>query len=227
LTVGEGAIVGLIGPNGAGKTTLIDAVSGFTAADGVVELEGRNLAGLRSHQRIRAGLGRTFQGIELYEDLSVAENVLVGETASRRGRARQLRSTEAAPELDDVYELLGLDAVRDRPVGELSQGYRQLVSIARALAGRPRVVLLDEPAGGLDSTESQWLGERVQRVRASGVSVLLIDHDMSLVLGVCDSIHVVDVGRLIASGTPDEIKSDPAVAAAYLGTTHAREGLVG
>jgi ABC-type branched-subunit amino acid transport system ATPase component len=109
----------------------------------------------------------------------------------------------------------------------LSQGYRQLVSIARALAGRPRVVLLDEPAGGLDSTESQWLGERVQRVRASGVSVLLIDHDMSLVLGVCDSIHVVDVGRLIASGTPDEIKSDPAVAAAYLGTTHAREGLVG
>jgi ABC-type branched-subunit amino acid transport system ATPase component/ABC-type branched-subunit amino acid transport system permease subunit len=220
----EGSIVGLIGPNGAGKTTLIDAISGFTRADGQVELDGHDLDGLPAHQRIRSGLGRTFQGIELYDDLSVTENVLVGETASRAGRNRALKSSEDAPELDDVYRLLGLDEVRERPVGELSQGYRQLVSIARALAGSPRVVLLDEPAGGLDSTESGWLGERVERVRDSGVSVLLVDHDMSLVLGVCDVIHVLDVGRLIASGTPDQIKSDPVVASAYLGTTHAREG---
>jgi ABC-type branched-subunit amino acid transport system ATPase component/ABC-type branched-subunit amino acid transport system permease subunit len=223
LTVGAHAIVGLIGPNGAGKTTLIDAVSGFADSEGAVELDGHSLVGLRSHQRIRAGLGRTFQGIELYEDMSVAENVLVGETASRSGRAKALRSAEVAPELDDVYELLGLEDVRDRPVGELSQGYRQLVSIARALAGRPRVVLLDEPAGGLDSTESEWLGERIHRVRSSGVSVLLVDHDMSLVLGVCDVIHVLDVGRLIASGTPAQIQTDPVVASAYLGTTHARQ----
>ena len=145
----KGTIVGLIGPNGAGKTTLLDAMSGFTPCSGTVKLEGRDLSALGPHRRVRAGLGRTFQQTQLYEDLSVAENVVVGAAgASDRG----------ASSVDETLELLGLTDVADRPVGELSQGRRQLVAIARALIGNPDVLLLDEPAGGLDSRESQWLG---------------------------------------------------------------------
>ena len=194
LEVGEGQIVGLIGPNGAGKTTLIDAISGYAASTGSVLFEGSCLDGLVPHRRIRRGLGRTFQGVELYDDLTVEENIRVGQEAARHGGHR----VDLDPEVDDLTTLcrmLRLDAVRDRPVKELSAGYKQLVSVARALAGRPSVVLLDEPAGGLDSDESQWLGERLRDVRAAGVTILMVDHDMSLVLGVCDEIHVLDLGR--------------------------------
>jgi ABC-type branched-subunit amino acid transport system ATPase component/branched-subunit amino acid ABC-type transport system permease component len=227
LDVPEGLIVGLIGPNGAGKTTLIDAISGFASCSGHVMLNGRSLDGMKPHQRIRAGMGRTFQGIELYEDLSVAENIAVGEAAVRfRTDAANSHDVDAQRAPTDVHglcELLGLSDVIDRPVRELSQGRRQLVSVARALAGRPRLLLLDEPAGGLDSTESQWLGERLRGVRDAGVTILLIDHDMHLVLNLCDRIHVLDLGRLIASGTPEQIKADPLVTAAYLGDTHGGE----
>jgi ABC-type branched-subunit amino acid transport system ATPase component/branched-subunit amino acid ABC-type transport system permease component len=220
--VAEGQIVGLIGPNGAGKTTLLDAISGFTPSDGNVTFMGAPLNGLRPHERIRRGLGRTFQGIELYEDLTVAENIVVGEEAARRGGSHVPQiDTHGASNVEVLCHLLGLADVVERPAKELSQGQRQLVSVARALAGRPRVILLDEPASGLDSTESQWLGERLRRVRATGVTVLMIDHDMHLVLDVCDTIHVLDLGRLIASGTPADIKSNPVVAAAYLGDAHA------
>ncbi len=210
-----GAIVGLIGPNGAGKSTLIDAISGFTAAAGEIELGPMSLRGKRSFQRIRSGLGRTFQAIELYEDLSVRENVVVGLS----GRSVPARVDEA--ELDALFRTLGLLDVCDTPAGELSQGQRQLVSIARALAGRPKVLLLDEPAGGLDTTESVWLGERLLAIRDSGVSILLVEHDMGLVLSICDTIHVLNFGRLLASGTPAEIRANKAVAAAYLGDSHA------
>jgi ABC-type branched-subunit amino acid transport system ATPase component len=210
--VRAGEIVGVIGPNGAGKTTLLDAISGYQRSTGTIEFGDRSLSSLKPHQRSRAGLGRTFQGIELYEDLSVAENVLVGETAARHGGDH----TGAA---DGLFETLHLNGFRDRPARELSQGRRQLVSIARALAGRPRVLLLDEPAAGLDSTESQWLGERMRAVRAAGVTVVLIDHDMGLVLDVCDRIVVLDLGKVIATGTPAEVRADPLVAAAYLGAT--------
>jgi ABC-type branched-subunit amino acid transport system ATPase component/branched-subunit amino acid ABC-type transport system permease component len=210
--VRAGEIVGVIGPNGAGKTTLLDAVSGYHRSTGTVEFGGRPIGSLKPHQRVRAGLGRTFQGIELYEDLSVAENVLVGETAARHGGDH----TDAT---DELFDTLHLNGVRDRPARELSQGRRQLVSIARALAGRPRVLLLDEPAAGLDSSESRWLGDRLRAVRAAGVTVLLIDHDMGLVLDVCDRIVVLDLGKVIAAGTPDEIRADPRVATAYLGAT--------
>lgn len=207
--VRAGEIVGVIGPNGAGKTTLLDAVSGYQRSTGTVEFGGRPLASLKPHQRSRAGLGRTFQGIELYEDLSVAENVLVGETAAGDNTGSS----------DGLFETLHLNGVRDRPARELSQGRRQLVSIARALAGRPRLLLLDEPAAGLDSAESRWLGDRLRAVRAAGVTVVLIDHDMGLVLDVCDRIVVLDLGKVIAMGTPAEIRADPRVAAAYLGAT--------
>jgi len=216
--VREGEIVGLIGPNGAGKTTFIDAISGFANATGSVTVAGKLLDGKRPYERSRAGLGRTFQGIELYDDLSVRENVSVGTTASRH------RGSESPPlddaGLDKLFDLLHLGSVVDRPVKELSQGQRQLVSVARALAGRPRVVLLDEPAAGLDSTESMWLGNRLRAVRDAGLTVVMVDHDMELVLEVCDRIVVLDLGKVIAVGTPDEVRGDPVVTRAYLGATH-------
>lgn len=213
FTVRDGEILGLIGPNGAGKTTAIDALSGFARSDGSVALEGSDLSGLAPHRRTRRGLGRTFQGIELYADLTVSENVAVGTTASR-GREGVGDDT-----LERLFAVLGLDKVADRPVAELSQGQRQLVSVARTLAGRPSVVLLDEPAAGLDTGESEWLGARLKAVRDAGTTIVMVDHDMGLVLEVCDRIVVLDLGRVIAVGTPDEIKSNPDVIRAYLGTS--------
>jgi ABC-type branched-subunit amino acid transport system ATPase component/branched-subunit amino acid ABC-type transport system permease component len=210
----QGSIVGLIGPNGAGKTTLLDAISGFADHTGSVSLNGRSLEGRPPHVRVRAGLGRTFQALELYDDLTVAENVAVGLTASH-GRRR--RPPDEA--LRRTFALLGLARLSERPAGELSQGQRQLVSIARALAGEPEVLLLDEPAGGLDTAESAWLGERLEVIRESGVTIIMVDHDMSLVLSLCQQIHVLNFGKLIASGTPAEIRADREVAAAYLGGT--------
>ncbi|UGT62563.1 ABC transporter permease subunit [Nocardia asteroides] len=216
FTVRRGAIVGLIGPNGAGKTTLIDAITGSVRAAGTVTLGGVPLGGRPVHRRVHAGLGRTFQAIELYEDLSVRENVLVGLSGhSEKGGT--------AAELDEVFTLLGLGELCDTPAGELSQGQRQLVSIARALAGRPELLLLDEPAGGLDSTESRWLGERLRAIRAGGVTILLVEHDMSLVLGVCDHIQVLNFGRTLAAGSPERIRADRKVAEAYLGTRFTEE----
>ena len=211
--VGRGEIVGLIGPNGAGKTTLIDAVCGFARADGRVTLLGRSLDGLRPFERARQGVARTFQAIELWDDLTVLENITAGMT--RAG------SQAGGADVERSLALLGLGSVRDRSAGELSQGQRQLVSIARALVGRPEILLLDEPAGGLDSAESRWLGDRLRDVRDSGVTILIVDHDMHLVLNLCDRIEVLNFGRLIASGPPASIRADRAVADAYLGSTHA------
>ena len=216
FAVPDRAIVGLIGPNGAGKTTLIDAICGFTGCSGTVRLGGADISGKKSFERARAGLARTFQAVELYDDLTVEENVVVGLVAA--GKRRKALSDEA---LTRTFELLGIDHLRDRLAGELSQGHRQLVSIARALAGQPKVLLLDEPAGGLDARESEWLGERLRDLRDSGVTILMVDHDMNLVLSLCDEIQVLNFGVQIAAGPPAQVRADRGVAQAYLGTTHA------
>jgi ABC-type branched-subunit amino acid transport system ATPase component/branched-subunit amino acid ABC-type transport system permease component len=213
-----GEIVGLIGPNGAGKTTLIDAITGYARATGSVELSGARLDALKPYQRSRDGLGRTFQSIELYDDLSVRENVEVGTTAARFSREN---GGAPAASVDAYFKILGLQAVADHPVQQLSVGQRQLVSIARALAGRPAVVLLDEPAAGLDVSESRWLGERLRAIRDAGTTIVMIDHDMGLVLAVCDRIVVLNLGKVVAVGTPQEIERNDEVKRAYLGTTHA------
>jgi ABC-type branched-subunit amino acid transport system ATPase component/ABC-type branched-subunit amino acid transport system permease subunit len=214
FTVPAGRITGLIGPNGAGKTTTMDAICGFAEYQGTVELSGTTLRGLMPHRRAALGLGRTFQGVGLYEDLTVEENIVVGQHKARDRGPGQITA---------VLSALGVSALSGRKVSELSQGQRQLVAVARALAGQPRLLLLDEPAAGLDSSESLWLAERLRRVRDGGVTILLIDHDMSLVLRLCDEIHVLDFGALIASGEPGEIRGNQRVATAYLGVTHAKE----
>jgi ABC-type branched-subunit amino acid transport system ATPase component len=213
-----GEIVGLIGPNGAGKTTLLDAISGYARATGSVELDGRKLDGLKPYRRSRDGMGRTFQGIELYDDLSVRENVEVGTMAARSARAD---GEQPAAGIDAYFKILDLQAVADEPVRQLSVGQRQLVSVARALAGRPAIVLLDEPAAGLDVTESRWLAGRLRAIRDAGTTIVMVDHDMGLVLDVCDRIVVLNLGKVVAVGPPAEIERNDEVKRAYLGTTHA------
>ena len=209
LDLRPGEIVGLIGPNGAGKTTFVDAISGFVPSTGQIKLGDVDLAGLVPHRRARAGLGRSFQDIELYEELTVAENVGVGVARGDR---------DVAGSVSRALRLLEISDLTDVVAADLSQGQRQLVSVARVLAGRPTVALLDEPAAGLDSTESRWLGERLRAAANSGVTMLLIDHDMDLVLRLCDRVVVLDLGEVIASGPPDLIRSEKRVIAAYLGS---------
>jgi ABC-type branched-subunit amino acid transport system ATPase component/branched-subunit amino acid ABC-type transport system permease component len=213
ISVEEGQIVGLIGPNGAGKTTMIDALCGFHDYEGTVALAGKDVAGYSPHRRAALGLARTFQLAGVSDDLTVEENVQVG----------QHRATAHDPDaLTRVLDELGLVEMRDLQVSMLSQGQRQLVSVARALAGEPRLLLLDEPAAGLDSTESLWLADRLRAVRDTGVTILLVDHDMRLVLNLCDTIDVLDFGALIATGTPEQIRANEQVSTAYLGATHQR-----
>jgi sulfate-transporting ATPase len=212
LDVRPGTVVGLIGPNGAGKTSVIDAITGFARATGTVSVDGESLGGMPPHKRVRRGITRTFQSLELYDDLSVEENVSVSVLTTHA----HLRPETVTRALD----LVGIGGLGARPAGELSQGERQLVSIARGCAANPRILLLDEPAAGLDTSESQQLGERIRGIAGAGTGILLVDHDVALVLGLCDHIYVLDFGKVIAEGDPASIRANAAVAEAYLGTTH-------
>jgi branched-chain amino acid transport system permease protein len=216
LQVGDGELVGLIGPNGAGKTTFVDAITGFVTGRGRVELDGHDLAGLPPHERARRGLARTWQSTELFHDLDVRENLAVA--AGHQDLRPVTRRPVAAPggagqALDDFDLAWAADAMPD----QLSEGHRKLVGVARALAGNHRLVCLDEPAAGLDMRESEELGRRLRGLADRGQAALLIDHDMGLVLSICDRVVVLEFGRVIAGGPPEEVRRDPRVIAAYLG----------
>ena len=222
LTADAGANVGLIGPNGAGKTTFIDTLTGFTPAHrGRVSFAGTDITSASPHARSRAGLVRTFQSLELFDDLSVRDNLLVAAHTptlwSTLTDALWPKSHDSS-ETRRVLELLDLGDVADRLPTELSNGQRHIVALGRAIVSSPQLVLLDEPAAGLDPSETAALAELLRRLPAAGTTVLVVDHDMALIMGVCDTVHVLDFGRLVASGTPAEIRRDPTVIAAYLGT---------
>ncbi|HEY2603576.1 MAG TPA: ABC transporter ATP-binding protein [Thermoleophilaceae bacterium] len=224
LDVGPGELVGLIGPNGAGKTTFVDAITGFVRYSGTVELDGHDLTGLPPHSRALRGLGRTWQGTELFDDLNVRENLAV---ASRRPSlwqvAKELFGTTASTSgaIDEALELVELDWAADLMPRDLSQGQRKLVGVARAIVMEPRLLCLDEPAAGLDTGESEELGRQLRGLADKGHSMLLIDHDMGFVLSVCDRIFVLEFGKLIASGAPEVVRKDPRVVTAYLGSAAA------
>jgi len=205
----EGMVTGLIGPNGAGKTTLFNVVCGLLRPSrGVVTLGGREVNRLAPYKRARLGLARTFQRLELFGLLTVRENVMV---------AADVRSTMDAGEVEAVIDRVGLSDRIDDRVDELPTGQARLVEIARALATRPRVLLLDEPASGLDERETDDLGRLLRELAREQMAVLLVEHDVRLVMEVCDLIHVLDFGRVIAVGDAATVRSDDAVLAAYLG----------
>jgi branched-chain amino acid transport system ATP-binding protein len=224
VVVEEGQLVGLIGPNGAGKTTFVDAITGFVRYTGRVELDGSDLGGMAPHARARRGLARTWQSTELFDDLTVRENITVAaERPSFVALAAELvgRRPPAGEAPDEALALLDLTGLEEAMPAELTQGQRKLVGVARAVAMRPRLLCLDEPAAGLDSRESEGLGQRLRHIADGGTTTLLIDHDMGLVMNICDRIVVLEFGKVIAAGPPDEVRRDPLVVSAYLGGAEA------
>ena len=220
-------IKGIIGPNGAGKTTLFNLITGVYGVDsGTIYFNGNKLNGLASHLVAEQGIARTFQNVELFERMSVLENVMVGchprtkagfiSAAFRLSQARQeeLRIQHTALE---ILQFVGLADSAERPSSSLPFGHQRVVEIARALATEPRLLLLDEPASGLNAAETRDLGELICRIRDKGITVLLVEHDMSLTMEICDEILVMDYGRVLAEGSPREIQENPDVIEAYLG----------
>ncbi len=220
LEVQDGQLVGLIGPNGAGKTTFIDAITGFVPSTGKVQLEGTELTGLSPDARAHRGLTRTWQAAELFDDLTVSENLMV---AARRASWKEtlrdiFKGTSTTDErVERALDLLGLQEFAQVLPSELTQGQRKLVGVGRALAAQPHVVCLDEPAAGLDTAESEELGRTLRGIVDAGTAMLLIDHDMGLVLSICDHVVVLEFGKVIAQGPPDEVTRNPKVVEAYLG----------
>jgi branched-chain amino acid transport system ATP-binding protein len=222
LAAPRGKITGLIGPNGAGKTTLFDVVTGMRRpSKGTVRLDDNDLRGFSPHRRSRLGLGRTFQRLELFGTLTVRENIKVAASIGRNHRARRNRAEPFEPIdalADRLLEAVHLESVADRRADTVSTGTGRLVELARALAVKPSVLLLDEPASGQNREETDEFAGVLRMLATDGLAVLLVEHDMKLVMGVCDSVYVLVQGEVLRSGTPAQVQSDPAVATAYLGT---------
>ena len=222
--VGEGELVGLIGPNGAGKTTFVDAVTGFVHSSGQVLLDGRDLGRMPAHVRAQLGLARTWQSGELFGDLLVEENLAVAQDRAPAWKIVFRGSTDQRA-VEETLDTLGLGWAAKAGPADLPQGHRKLVGVARALAAKPRLLLLDEPAAGLDTRESEELGAHLRAIADSGQSTLLIDHDMGLVLSICDRVVVLEFGKVIADGAPESVRNDPRVVSAYLGGAEVELGV--
>jgi branched-chain amino acid transport system ATP-binding protein len=227
FSVGEGEVLGLIGPNGAGKTTLFNLITSmFPTTGGHILFRGEPIENLKPHSVTRKGISRTFQNIRLFAQMTSRENVMVGRHArSRAGiwgsvlRTRSQRAEEAQirKKTDELLALMGLAGYEEFPAGKLPYGHQRRLEIARALAAEPRLLLLDEPAAGMNESETRDLHRTILTIRALGVTVLLIEHDMSLIMKVCDRLVVLNFGKKIAEGTPEEIRGNPEVVEAYLG----------
>ena len=220
LTIDPGTITGLIGPNGAGKTTLFNVISGLLApSSGRVLFADRDITSLAPHKRARIGIGRTFQRLELFNSLTVIDNLRVSiETSNQWKTSKEAMSGSSMnAKINKILDLAGLNSVRNAMASEIPTGQARLVELARALVLSPNLLLLDEPASGQNDEETERFGQLLRELCNSGISIFLVEHDMSLVMNTCDQVNVLDFGTVIAKGTPTEIQEHELVIEAYLG----------